>query len=187
MSTAGDARAELLSLLRNRAVLRGDFVLSSGARSTYYLDARAVTLSARGAALVARVFLNTLPVTLIDAVAGLTMGADPIVSAIAATSGASGPAIDGLIVRKEVKGHGAGRRIEGPWRHGLRVAVVDDTLTTGASSLEAARAIQDAGGLVHGVYALIDRGQGARVAVEAAGHTFVAIYDGAEVLQLSES
>src|SRR5437588_608259 len=83
-----------------------------------------------------------------EAEAGLTVGDDPIVAAIATLSGATGRRLDGLIVRKQVKDHGSTRRIEGPWRNGLRVAVVDDTLTTGASSLEAARAVTDAGGRV---------------------------------------
>lgn len=182
-SPANDARSQLLELLRDHAVLRGDFVLSSGLRSPYYLDARLVTLSARGAPLVGQVFLDALPLPDIDAVAGLAIGADPIVTAVAAVSGIKGLAIDGLIVRKQAKEHGAGRRIEGPWREGIRVAVVDDTLTTGGSSLEAARAVEDAGGQVRGVYALIDRGQGAADAVAAAGYTFTAVFTAAEVLR----
>lgn len=183
-SVAGDdARARLLSLLHNQAVLRGDFVLSSGVRSPYYLDARLVTLSARGASLVAEVFLDSLPLSMIDAVAGLTVGADPIVVAIATLSGVSETAIDALIVRKQPKGHGAGRRIEGPWHEGIRVAIVDDTLTTGASSLEAAHAVEEAGGEVRGVFALIDRGEGARDAVEGAGYRFSAIFTADEVLR----
>lgn len=177
-----ETRAALLSLLRDQAVLRGEFILSSGQRSSYYLDARLVTLSAAGAHLVGRVFLDILVPGEVDAVAGLTLGADPIVSAITVLSGIERAALDGLIVRKEAKSHGAGRRIEGPWRPGLRVAIVDDTLTTGASSLQAAQAVVEAGGTVHGVYALIDRGQGAREAIEAAGYPFTSIYTADEVI-----
>lgn len=161
--------------------MRGEFVLSSGRHSSYYLDARVVTLSAEGSGLVGAVFLDALPQE-VQAVAGLTLGADPIVSAIAVVAGLAGRPVDGLIVRKEPKGHGAGRSIEGPWRDGMRVAVVDDTLTTGSSSLRAAEAVRAAGGTVAGVYALIDRGEGARQAVEAAGYPYLALYQAAEIV-----
>jgi orotate phosphoribosyltransferase len=173
----------LAGLLRRRAVLRGDFVLSSGQRSPYYLDARIVTLSAEGSALVGAVFLEALDGVHADAVAGLTLGADPIVSAIATYAGLCSRPIDGLIVRKAAKEHGAGRRIEGPWRSHLRVAVVDDTLTTGTSALQAARVVEEAGGTVCGIWALIDRGQGAREAIEAAGYTFRAIFLASELVE----
>jgi orotate phosphoribosyltransferase len=173
---------QLKMLLRRRAVLRGDFVLSSGRHSEFYLDARIVTLSSEGAWLVGQVFTACLNEHGVDAVAGLAIGADPIVAAIATFAGSIGRPLDGLIVRKERKEHGAGRRIEGPWREGLRVAIVDDTLTTGASSLEAARAVQEAGGTVEGVYALIDREQGARRAIESAGYSFSAIFTAGELL-----
>ncbi|HEX8919258.1 MAG TPA: orotate phosphoribosyltransferase [Chloroflexota bacterium] len=179
-----DTRAALLRLLRRDAVLRGSFVLSSGQTSDYYLDARLVTLSAAGSHLVGRHFLQVIDTESIDCVAGLTVGADPIVSAIATMAGSDGISVDGLIVRKSAKDHGAGRRIEGPWRPGLRVAVVDDTLTTGASALLAAEAIQQEGGTVCGVYALIDREQGARQAVEAAGHQFTSLFTAGELLAL---
>ena len=176
-------RSRLLALLRQNAVLHGDFVLSSGQHSAVYLDARRVTLSAEGSVLVGRVFLEALEGSGAEAVAGLTLGTDPIVAAITLLSGLDGFALDRLIVRKERKEHGAGRRIEGPWKPGVRVAVVDDTLTTGASSLSAARAIEEEGGQVCGVYALIDRGQGARQAIEGAGYAFQAIFTAADLTQ----
>ena len=177
-----DTRERLRNLLRENAVLRGDFILSSGQRSSYYLDARRVTLSAAGAALIGDAFLDMLSDLDLQAVAGLAIGADPIVASIAAAAGRSGRDVDGLIVRKERKEHGAGRRIEGPWREGLRVAVVEDTLTTGASSLQAADAVEEAGGKVVVVCALIDREQGAREAIEAAGYPFKALYRASELL-----
>jgi orotate phosphoribosyltransferase len=176
-------RDSLLTLLRRRAVLHGDFVLSSGQRSPYYLDARLVTLSARGSCLVGRVFLGCIAGTGAQAVAGLTLGADPIVSAITVAAGLAGQDIDGLLVRKERKQHGASRRIEGPWQAGMRVAVVDDTLTTGASALDAAAAVESEGGAVVGVYALIDRLQGARQAIESRGFHFTALYTVTEILE----
>lgn len=180
--STGGARSRLQRLLAERAVLRGDFILSSGARSSYYLDARMVTLSSEGSALVGEVFIDALRNLDVDAVAGLTVGADPIVTAIAVMSSLSSRRLDGLIVRKEQKEHGAGRRIEGPWRPGLRVAVVDDTLTTGASSLEAARVVEGAGGEVGAVWALIDREQGARQAVERAGYAFGAVFTASDLI-----
>ncbi len=183
IGNAGGPRGELLELLRRHAVLHGDFVLSSGIHSDFYLDARLVTLSARGAALVGQAFLDIFAEMPLDAVAGLTLGADPIVCAIAATSGLAGGSLDALIVRKATKDHGAGRRIEGPWRDGMRVAIVDDTLTTGGSSLEAAHAVEEAGGHIAGIYALIDRQQGARQAIETAGFTFEPMFSAAELLR----
>jgi orotate phosphoribosyltransferase len=168
--------------LRERAVLRGNVTLSSGQLSSYYLDARIVTLSAPGSVLVGTLFCDCLAGVEVDAVAGLTLGADPIVTAVAVVSSTRGSPIDGLIVRKQAKPHGAARRIEGPWRAGLRVAIVDDTLTTGASSIEAARAVVDGGGLVVGVWALIDREQGAAQAIVAAGYPYQSIFRASELL-----
>jgi orotate phosphoribosyltransferase len=171
-----EARQRLRDVLRRRAVLHGDFVLSAGGRSSHYLDARLVTLSAEGSVLVGQVFCAILRQADVDAAAGLTIGADPIVTAIAMTSSSAEHPIDGLIVRKERKAHGTGHRIEGPFRPGMRVAVVDDTFTTGASALTAAEAVVEAGGTVIGIYALIDREQGARAAIEAAGYEFTSVF-----------
>jgi orotate phosphoribosyltransferase len=166
-------------------VLRGSFVLSSGQTSDYYLDARLVTLSASGSCLVGELFFQVLPVASIGAVAGLTVGADPIVSSIATVAGLRGVGLDGLIVRKQAKNHGAARRIEGPWSDGIRVSIVDDTLTTGASALVAAEAIKQEGGIVDGIFALIDREQGARQAIESAGYSFTALFTANELLSTS--
>lgn len=163
--------------------MHGDFVLSSGRRSSVYLDARLVTLSAAGSGLVGLVLFEALLPLGVDAVAGLAIGADPLVVSVAVVSGMQGAPIEALIVRKEAKAHGAGRTIEGPWRDGMRVAVLEDTMTTGASSLQAARAVQEAGGTVACVLGLIDREQGAREAVEAEGYTFSAVYEAREVLE----
>ncbi len=173
---------ELRRLLRAHAVLRGDFVLSSGRRSNVYLDGRLVTLSARGAVLVGQSFLEALGSSNVEGVAGLTLGADPIVSAIAAVSGFQGGTVDGLIIRKQAKQHGAGRRIEGPFRADMRVAIVDDTLTTGASALEAAEVVRAAGARIVRIWAMIDREEGAREAVSVAGYEFDRLFTSAELL-----
>lgn len=179
-----EARSALRTVLRERAVLRGEFVLSSGQRSSVYLDARLVTLSAAGSGLVGAVLLAALRPFDAQAVAGLAIGADPLVTAVALVSGMRGEPIDGLIVRKEAKAHGAGRRIEGPWRPGLRVAILEDTMTTGASSLQAAEAVTEAGGQVVCVLGLIDRQQGAREAIEQAGYPFGAVFTARELIGL---
>ncbi len=175
-------REELRRLLADVAVLRGDFVLSSGKRSSYYVDARLVSLSARGSLLIGQVFLGMLQEDLPDAVGGLTLGADPIVSAITTVSALGSRPIDGLIVRKEAKTHGGRRRIEGPWKQGMAVAIVEDTVTTGASALEAASAVRDEGGAATGVYGLIDRQEGGREAIEAAGYPVFTAFTISELL-----
>jgi orotate phosphoribosyltransferase len=180
------ARYQLLDVLRRGAVLHGEFVLSSGRRSTHYIDARLVTLSAEGSVLVGQVFCDLLRDVGVDAAAGLAIGADPIVTAIALTSSSRERPIDGLIVRKERKQHGTGHRIEGPFRSGMRVAVVDDTFTTGASALSAAEAIAEAGGDVVGVFALIDREEGARQAIESAGYRFTSVFLSRELVDPEE-
>jgi orotate phosphoribosyltransferase len=147
-----------------------------------YLDARRVTLSAEGAPLVGLLFLRQIQELDVEAVAGLTLGADPIVAAVATVSAQWGHPLDGLIVRKAAKEHGVGRRIEGPWRDGVRVVVVEDTMTTGASALDAAHAVEEAGGTVEAVWGLIDRAQGAERAIRAAGYRFGAIYAAEELL-----
>jgi orotate phosphoribosyltransferase len=180
--TAQSTRERLRALLHERAVLHGDFVLSSGRRSSVYLDARLVTLSAAGSGLVGTVLWECVQDLHPDAVAGLAVGADPLVTAVAVVSGMDGGGVDALIVRKERKEHGAGRQIEGPWRDGLRVAVVEDTMTSGESSLRAARAVREAGGSVVCVVGLIDREQGAREAVEREGYEFRAVFTAAEIV-----
>jgi orotate phosphoribosyltransferase len=178
-----DTRTQLLALLRERSVLSGDFTLSSGQRSNHYLDARLVTLSARGSGLVGQVFLDALVGVPVEAVAGPTLGADPIVTAIAVLAGQQGMTIDALIVRKSAKEHGTGRRIEGPFRPGLRVAVVEDTLTSGASCLDTVEAVEEAGGHILGIWVLIDREEDGRKAIEGRGHRLQSIFRAAELLE----
>jgi orotate phosphoribosyltransferase len=164
--------AELLrQLLLERSVQRGDFVLASGRRSSYYIDCRLATMSAEGMVLVGRMGLDAIrgagwkPA----GVGGLTMGADPVAYAIAAASFGSGHPIDAFSVRKEAKGHGTGRVIEGNFRSGDPVVVVEDVITSGESAARALAAVEQAGGKVLGILAVVDREQGGRQALEAAG------------------
>lgn len=173
-------RERLIALLKERSLLQGEFVLSSGRRSSCYVDCRRTTMHAEGLALIGALGLEALrrvgwqP----QAVGGMTLGADPVAYAIAAASHADPPLVHGFTVRKDPKAHGAGRRVEGCFEAGARVVVVEDVLTTGSSSLEAARAIGEAGGSVLGVLAVVDRGEGGREAIEGAGlalHALVAL------------
>lgn len=167
----------LEELLLERSVERGDFVLASGARSTYYIDCRRTTMSAEGQVLVGEAGLRAIREAQWEAqaIGGLTMGADPVAFAVAAASFRAPPIIDGFSVRKELKDHGTGRRIEGNFDPGTRVVIVEDVITSGGSALKAAAAVTEAGGVVVGVLALVDREQGGREKIEAEGHAVVAI------------
>lgn len=167
-------------------MLRGDFVLASGQRSAYYIDARRVTLSSEGAPLVARAFLKAMDDLSVEAVGGLTLGADPIISSIVTVAGMSGRSVDGLIVRKAAKEHGAARRIEGPLRQGMSVVVVEDTSTTGASALEAVDALRWEGAEVRAVISLIDRDQGARDLISRADLEYRSIFKAAEIVAVED-
>jgi orotate phosphoribosyltransferase len=166
----------LIALLATRSAKRGDFVLASGRRSTLYVDCRLTTMSPDGQLLIGRAGLATLRETgwPVDAVGGLTLGADPIAYAIAHASAlaaerGSDEMVRAFTVRKEAKQHGTGKLIEGPFVRGDRVVVVEDVITTGGSALRAVEAVRAAGGVVMGVLALVDREEGGREALEAAG------------------
>src|SRR5437868_8023087 len=176
------SRQELLRLLAQKSFQLGDFKLSSGATSDYYIDCRTSTLDARGAKLTGLVFLDAIREQgwEASAIGGLTMGADPIVVAVAVTSGS----MHGFLVRKSEKQHGTGRRIEGFSEKGARVVIVDDVCTTGASTIEAIQAARDFGFEIVGVMCLIERQEArGRTSVEKASAParFVAIFNADDV------
>lgn len=176
------AREELLRLLATKAFRLGEFKLSSGGTSDYYIDCRIATLDARGAQLTGRVFLDEIDAQgwKPDAIGGLTMGADPIVVATAVTSGK----IHGFLVRKGEKQHGTKQRIEGFRETGARVVIVDDVCTTGASTIEAIAAAREFGFQIIGVMCLVERDEAkGRPAVEqaAAPAKFVTIFTASDV------
>src|SRR5829696_1640000 len=176
----------LLAMLAERSARRGHFTLASGRQSTLYIDARQTTMSPDGLALVGPLGLAALESSgwRVDAVGGLTLGADPISYAVAYASALAGRPVRAFTVRKEAKAHGTGKLVEGPFRAGDRVAVVEDTLTTGGSALRAVEAVRAAGGVVAGVLALVDREEGGREAIEAAGLPVVALARAADVVRL---
>jgi orotate phosphoribosyltransferase len=162
-------REALAALIRDRAVVRGRVTLASGRQADYYVDLRRITLAAQAAPLVGRVMFDLVADWTVDAVGGLTMGADPVAAAMLHAAAAQGRALDAFVVRKEGKAHGLQRRIEGPDVAGRRVVAVEDTSTTGGSVLTAVEALREAGADVVGVAVIVDRSTGAREAVEAAG------------------
>jgi orotate phosphoribosyltransferase len=174
---AGADREALIRLLLARSVERGDFVLASGQRSSYYIDCRKATMSAEGQRLIGRLGVEAIGRAgwTAQAVGGLTMGADPVAYAVAAASWGSPRVLDAFSVRKEAKAHGTGRQIEGNFAAGARVVVVEDVITSGGSAFKAIAAVEAAGGEVAGVLALVDREQGGRQALEAAGHRVVTL------------
>jgi orotate phosphoribosyltransferase len=177
MPQPSNPQQRLAQLLRERSVRTGEFVLASGRRSTFYIDARVTTMSGEGLSLIGTLGLERLkqrgwrP----RLVGGLTLGADPVAYAIALAASAQGVELDAFTVRKEAKTHGTGRRIEGCFTPGARVAVVEDVITTGRSALDAISAVAAAGGIVVGVLAVVDREEGGRAAIEAAGHQVEAL------------
>ncbi len=176
-------RDSLRALLLERSVRFGDFILASGQRSSYYIDARLSTMSGLGQVLIGRIGLQVLDAQgwQPDALGGLTLGADPIAYAIAHTATLAGRRLDAFTVRKEAKAHGAGRLIEGGVEANMRVVVVEDVITTGDSALRAVRALRAAHAVVLGVLALVDREEGGRERIEAEKTDVAAIFRASEL------
>ena len=180
------AREQLLELLATNSFRLGEFTLSSGGKSDYYIDCRTTTLHAHGAEVTGRVFLELIqqqgwrP----QAVGGLTMGADPIVVATSVISAQAGAPIHGFLVRKAEKAHGMGRRVEGFQEKGARVVIVDDVCTTGGSTIQAIEAAREFGFNIAGVACLVERLEaGGRPAVEkaAAPVPFISVFTSDDV------
>ena len=169
-------RQGLLNLFCQVAYKEGDFVLSSGARSSYYINGKLVTLHPQGALAIGRILLHMLP-TDTQAVAGLTLGADPIVSAVSVISALEHKPIPALIVRKEAKGHGTKAYVEGPiLNEGANVVVLEDVVTTGQSAMKAVTRLRDAGYTVNQIISLIDRKQGGEEYYKSVNLQFKAVF-----------
>ena len=177
-----------MQLLRERSVRRGDFVLASGARSSFYIDCRTNTTHAEGQFLVGQLGWELLRDSGLnpDAVGGLTMGADPMAYAIAYTSWLAGEPVHAFSVRKQPKDHGTGKRIEGSFAAGSRVVVIEDVITSGGSALRACDAVREEGGEVLAVLALVDREGGGREAIEEAGYRVLSLFRVSELLTAAE-
>lgn len=175
----------LQRLLADRSAKRGKFTLSSGRESTLYIDARLTTMSPEGLVLIGTLGLDALQQSgwNVQAVGGLTLGADPVAYAIAYASAQQGDMVRAFTVRKEAKSHGTGQLIEGPFKSGDRVAVVEDVITTGASALKAAAAVRQAGGVVAGVLAVVDRDEGGSEAIQEQGLPVLALTHASDILR----
>ena len=190
-----DPREELRQLLLQKSVCEGEFTLASGAKSDFYVDARVTTLDPRGATLVGKVgwqLIKEIAAELgvrVDAVGGLTMGADPIALSIGITAYADNPeaSLQAFTVRKKVKEHGRHKLIEGNFAKGNAVVVIEDVITSGGSAMQAIEAVESAGGRVAFVLALVDRQEGGRAAIEARGHKVVSIFTRADLLKAGKS
>jgi orotate phosphoribosyltransferase len=172
-------RANLLQYIRDLAVVHGRVVLSSGREADWYIDLRRLTLHHEGAPLVGRVMRQLTGDLRYDVVGGLTLGADPVATAMLHAAADGAGFLDACVVRKQGKAHGLQRRIEGPDVAGRRALVVEDVSTTGGSPLTAAEALQEAGAEVVGIAVIVDRG--GRAAVEAAGFEYRAVFDLADL------
>jgi orotate phosphoribosyltransferase len=168
-------RDELLSAIKAKAVIHGDVILSSGQRASWYIDLRRLLLDGSAAPLAGRVMLALTDDLAYDAVGGLTLGADPVATAMMHAAAAQGRHLDAFVVRKEGKAHGLQRRIEGPDVAGRRVLAVEDTSTTGNSVLTAVDALTEAGAEVVGVAVIVERG--ARPRVTERGLPYRAAYE----------
>ena len=169
-------RERLRQEITAKAVVRGRVVLSSGREADYYVDLRRITLDAAAAPLVGQVMLDLTADLEYEAVGGLTLGADPVATAMLHAAAARGRALDAFVVRKAGKEHGLQRRIEGPDVAGRRVVAVEDTSTTGGSVLTAVDALREAGAQVVAVAVIVDRDTGARERVQQAGLPYLAAY-----------
>jgi orotate phosphoribosyltransferase len=169
-------KARLVELIKELAVVHGKVTLSSGLEADYYVDLRRATLHHEAAPLIGKAMLDLLDDSGIkdfDSVGGLTMGADPVATAMLHQAASLGRSIDAFVVRKVAKDHGMGRQVEGPDVSGKKVIVLEDTSTTGGSPLTAARALEKAGATVVAVATVVDRATGAAEAIQDAGYRYL--------------
>ena len=191
MPAANDNRTALLNLIAQLSFKLGDFTLASGAKSDYYIDCRITTLHAEGGRLAGLALYDVIreQIPEAEAVGGLTMGADPLVSNTASASAwyalehPGTKLVQGFLVRKSEKTHGTGRKIEGFLKPGAKVVIVDDVCTTGGSTITAIEAAREAGMVVAGVLCLVDREQGGRATIETicAPAPFIALFTANDV------
>ncbi len=175
MTFSSQDKPRLVELVKELAVVHGKVTLSSGIEADYYVDLRRATLHHEAAPLIGKVMLDLIDsanLGHIDAVGGLTMGADPVASAILHQAAARGRVLNAFVVRKQAKQHGMARQVEGPDVKGKNVVVLEDTSTTGASPLTAAEALQNAGANVLAIATVVDRNTGAKEAIESKGFRY---------------
>jgi orotate phosphoribosyltransferase len=169
-------RQALADLIKQQALKFGDFTLASGKKASFYLDCRQVTLDSRGAQLIGAGMLELIAGDMPELVGGMAIGADPITAAILTLAGIQNIPLRGVMVRKEPKGHGLGKHVEGPFKEGERLVIVEDVVTTGGSSLKAIEHCEAAGLKVERVLAIIDRLEGGREAFAEKGYDLTTLF-----------
>lgn len=169
-------RDALAQLIRDKALKFGEFTLASGKKASYYLDCRQVTLDSVGAKLIGEGMLELIGEPLPPLVGGMAIGADPITAAILTIAGSKGQPLRGVMVRKEPKGHGRGKQVEGPYEAGEELVIVEDVVTTGGSSLKAIELCEAEGLKVNRVLAIIDRMEGGKEAFAAKGYELTTLF-----------
>ncbi len=169
-------RQALADLIKQQALKFGDFTLASGKKASFYLDCRQVTLDSRGAKLIGAGMLELIADDMPELVGGMAIGADPITAAILTLAGIQNIPLRGVMVRKEPKGHGLGKHVEGPFKEGERLVIVEDVVTTGGSSLKAIEHCEAAGLKVERVLAIIDRLEGGREAFAEKGYELTTLF-----------
>jgi len=179
-----ELKEKLFDLLNQKALKRGEFLLSSGKKSNYYLDGRVITLDPQGAYLVACIILDMLKDEVLDAIGGPTLGADPMVGALAALSYIYEQPIKTFIVRKQAKEHGTQQQLEGPvLKNGARVILIDDVATSGKAILEAKQALDKIGVIVKKAIVIVDRGEGAAENLAKVGLKLESIFSRSDFLE----
>jgi len=179
-------RERLVALLSERSVKTGQFTLTSGKISDLYIDARITTMSPEGLALIGPLGIQIFKTAgwKLDSIGGLTLGADPIAYSISYASNSTPPLLRAFTIRKEAKTHGTSKLIEGTFQAGDRVVIVEDVITTGQSALKAIDSVLSAGGQIVGVFALVDREEGGREAIEEAGYEVISVTRRQELIPL---
>ena len=175
----------LITLLAERSTKRGKFTLASGRESDFYIDARLTTMSPEGLSTIGPLGLSALRTSGwgVNAIGGLTLGADPISYAISYASALSDNPLRAFTVRKEAKDHGTGRLVEGPFQAGDRVAIIEDVITTGGSALRAIDTVRRANGIVMGVLALVDREEGGSDAIQESGVPVLSLVKASQIIE----
>ncbi len=175
-------REELKAILKERSIMKGDFTLVSGKKSSYYINGKMTTLSSRGLYLTAKLLLDLCGELEYDGFAGPTIGADPVIGALLTLSAERGMDKEGFLIRKQSKEHGTRNLVEGKMEKGTRVILLEDVATTGGSLIRAADAIRDGGGEIVTVFTIVDREEGAAEALAEAGYVFRSLYKVGELL-----
>ena len=186
--TSQKQKARLAAILYEKSYLAGEFTLTSGRKSDYYFDCRQSSLHPEGAALIGALFFHMLKGMDVQALAGMTMGADPLVTATSVTALTHGVFLPALIVRTEAKGHGTARHVEGLANvsPGQRVIMLEDVVSTGGSVLKACKRVEEAGLTVASVFCILDREEGAAEAIMEAGYPLRSIFTRAELVRLAQ-